>query len=264
MKIIQKKDYDTNYSINDRDIKCYSKKKINDLYPDGNFEIVGETFENNKKDKIDKIKIAQKELVVSEYGKNSKIKYSKKYFICVGKDKYLCLLKSRFFILALLLLILGIIIGILLSIFIYFHTPTLKPDYPLPNEDDKSTKIDNDNSQKVKSEEGGSARVRLSNVAKVNLSTGKIKMLYQNPNQSNQDSVISLVLINNGNEYIIARSGLIKTGRQISEMKLNANTINLTEGVYKGKYVVDHYNPETGEKAILNSNFGDIEIQVSR
>lgn len=265
MEIINKKEYDVSLRINDRDIKCYSKKKMKDLYPSGNYKIIGETKENNKKDEIDKIVLVDKELIVSKYKSNSKIGYARKYFVAVGQDQYICLLKSRLFIFVLFFLIFGIVFGTAIGLSTFFHTSILIPDYPLPEEDKQAVKIEDDNTQKVEGQKGGgSVRVRLSDTVKVNLTTGVITMVYQNPNQSTEDSVITLVLINNGNEYYIARSGLIKAGNQITELKLNANNINLTEGVYKGKYIIDHYNPVTGEKALTNSNFENIEIQVSR
>ena len=265
MQIINKKNYDTTFKINNRSIKCYSKDKMKDLYPNGNYVIVGETFQNNKNEEIDKIVIADKELVVSEYKKNSPIMYKREYFIAVGENKYICLLKSRLFILLLFLLIIGITLSFGSLLFIYFRTPMLSPEYSLPPEDKNSTEIEEDHSKRLESGKGGgSVRIRLSNIANVKLSTDTITMAYQNPNQSNQNSVISLVVIKNGNEYYIARSGIVKAGKQITELQLNTSQIKLTEGVYKGKYIIDHYNPESGEKALTNSVFNDIEIRVSR
>lgn len=265
MKIINKMDYNDTFTINNKDIRCYSKKKMMQLYPGGNYNVIGEAIEKNKKSEIDRITIANKELIVCKYGENNGIKYKRKYFVAVDDNDYICLLKNNSFMILLILLIFGTTVSAMTGLFIYFNSRVLTPDYPLPDVDEKSIKIEDDNTKKVESKVGGgSARVRLSNIAKVRLNTGIVKMAYQNPNQSTLDSVISLVLINNDKEYYIARSGLIKAGNQISELKLSANGINLKEGVYKGKYIIDHYNPETGEKSLTNSSFNDIEIQVSR
>lgn len=264
MEIISKKDYDTTIKINDRDIKCYSKKKLKNLYPDGNYSIVGETFEKNKKRKEEIVEIANKKLIVSKYRKNSKVIYKIKGYFNVGEDDYIVYIKSR---LAFLLIVFSILLGIVISSYIgiklYGSIPYIIPDHPLPPEDEKSTVIEEDNTKKSDSNNnGGSVRIKLSNIAKINLNTGNIEMVYQNPNQSNHDSVITLVLISESKEYIIAKSGLIKSGKQITNLKLINNIVNLSEGVYKGKYIIDHYNPTTGEKALTNSNFNDIEIQV--
>lgn len=265
MKIINKMDYDCNFKINNKDIKCYSKKKMMELYPDGNYNIIGEVVDKNKKSEIGRIIIANKELIVSKYGKNNRMKYRRKYFVAIDERNYICLLKSNTFLICFLILLLCTIATTIFAIFKYYNSRVLIPDYQLPDVDEKSIKIEEDNTKKVQSKSGGgSARVRLSNIAKVKLSTGVVKIAFQNPNQSTLDCVISLVLINEGNEYYIAKSGLIKAGSQISELKLSTNGINLKKGVYKGKYIVDHYNPETGEKALTNSSFDGIEIQVDR
>lgn len=266
MTIIAKKDYDATVKINDRDIKCYSKKKIKNLYPDGNYKIVGETFEKNKKQEKDIIVIADKKLIVSEYGKNSKLRYKRKGYFEVGENEYIVYLKSRLaFLLILVFILLGIGISVYFGIKILTSIPTVEPEYPLPPEDNQVTVIDEDNTKKsISKNGGGSVRVRLSNTAKIDLNTGDIEMIYQNPNQSNQDTVITLVLISENEEYIIAKSGLIKSGNQITKLKLFNNVVQLSEGVYKGKYIIEHYNPETGEKALTNSNFNDIEIQVKQ
>ncbi|MBR2587775.1 MAG: hypothetical protein IKD77_01035 [Bacilli bacterium] len=264
MKIIAKNDYDTTIKINDRDVRCYSKKKIKELSPDGNYKIIGETFEKNKKRKEDIIKLANKELVVSKYGENSKVIYKRKGYFEVEENEYIVYIKSRLaFLLILFFILLAIVIFIYTGIKIYTSIPSVVPDYPLPPEDEQSTVIEDDNTKKTTSKDGGgSVRVRLSNIAKVDLNTGNIEMAYQNPSQSNQDSVITLVLISEDNEYIIARSGLIKSGKQITNLKLINNVVKLSEGVYRGKYIIDHYNPTTGEKALTNSNFSNVEIQV--
>ena len=264
MKIINKNDYNATIKTNDRDIKCYTKKKLDELYHNGNYKIIGEISKNNKKEGIDKIVIANKEFIVSKYNKNNNIMF-RKYFIQVGKDEYICLLKSRLFIFLLIPLMLGIAFGISSIFYMYFNTKTLAPDYPLPEEDEQAIKIEEDSTKKVENENGsGSVRVRLGNTAIVNLSTGIIQIAYQNPNQSSHDSVITLVLIKDDKEYYIARSGLIKTGNQITQLNLDTSEIKLTEGIYKGKFIIDHYNPETGEKALTNSSFNDIEIYVNR
>ena len=264
MQIIAKNDYDTTIKINDRDIKCYSKKKIKKLYPDGNYRIVGETFDKNKNRKEDIIEIADKELIVSKYGKNSKAIYKIKGYFEVGENEYIVYIKSRLaFLLILFFILLGILVSTYIGIKIYTSIPSVTPDYPLPNEDEQSTVIEDDNTKQSDSKNNGrSVRIKLSNIAKIDLNTGNIEMIYQNPKQSNQDSVITLVLISENKEYIIARSGLIKSGKQITNLKIINNVVSLSEGVYKGKYIIDHYNPTTGEKALTNSNFNDIEIQV--
>lgn len=263
MKPINKKDYDATFSLGNRDLKCYSRKKLASRYPTGNYELLGETCSHNRESAIAGLDLSSEQLVVSAYGSHSRLKYSRRYFLAVGRNQYICLLKSRLFPLLFFLLVLGILLSCILSILIFFRTPVLAPDYPLPTADTHATRIENDHTAKSDSETGGgSVRLRFSRVAKVNLSTGLISILYQNPNQSNQDSVLTLVLVKDGQEYILARSGLVKAGTQLTQLQLNTSEVALAEGVYQGKFFIDHYHPTTGEKALANSSLDDVEIQV--
>lgn len=264
MTIITKRDYDTTIKINDRHVKCYSKKKLKNLHPDGNYKIVGETFEKNKKRRKDILDIANMKLNVSKFGKNNRILYKRKGYVEVGDNQYIALLKSRIpFLLIMFCILLAIGISTYSAIKIYTSIPSVEPEYLMPLEDEKVTPIEEDNTKKSESQNGGgSVRIRLSNTVNIDLKTGDIEMIYQNPNQSNQDSVVTLVLISDNKEYVIAKSGLVKSGKQITQLKLNNSDIKLSEGVYEGKYIIEHYNPTTGEKAMTNSNFNDIRIQV--
>ena len=115
-KLIPKDDYDESYKIEDREIKCYSPKKLKDLYPDGDYILVGETFSNNKEKKLDELTLPWTTLTISECGKNSKLFHKKAAYLCVGEGKYVVLLKSRLPLLIPLFIILCAVIvaGILL------------------------------------------------------------------------------------------------------------------------------------------------------
>ena len=126
MIIIDKKDYDAIVKINDRDIKCYSKKKIKNLYPDGNYSIIGETLEKNKKKEKNTIIIANKTFIVSKYGANSNIIYKRKGYFEVGDNEYIVYLKSRIaFLLILFFVLLGIAISVYFGIKIFTEIPSV-------------------------------------------------------------------------------------------------------------------------------------------
>ena len=38
-------DYDTKYKVKNREIACFSKSKMKDMYPDGNYNVIVETIE---------------------------------------------------------------------------------------------------------------------------------------------------------------------------------------------------------------------------
>ncbi len=263
MKVVVKPNYNQSIRINNRDIKCYSRKMLKEMYPKGNYVLVGETFENNKKDEIDTLYLAKKELRVSEYGKNNTILYARSGYIAVGDNLYVAILQNRipFILLFLLLFLLGTTVSVL-GYKLLSKTPTVAPEYPLPPEDNKSEDIQDDNSVNPEVGEKNYASIKVAREVSVNLKNRQVTLLYQNFNASNKDAVVSLCVLKDNNEYIIARSGLIKVGKEIKTMKLDDNAIKLVQGVYKGRIKVDFYNETTGEKAATTTDFDDVEITV--
>ena len=264
MKVVIKNDYNQSVRINHRDVKCYSRKMLKEIYPKGNYVLVGETFENNKKEKINTIVLAKKELIVSEYGKNSKILYARSGYIAISENKYLVLLQNR---IPFILLLLGIIfIGIIAIIWGYkviFGTPAITPEYPLPPEDEESIDIVNDNSVNTENESENYASIKVAREVSIDLKSKKVNFIYQNFNASNKDAVVTLCIIKDDTEYAIARSGLVKSGKEIKTMNLlDDNNIKLKQGVYKGRIKIDFYDETTGEKAATSTDFDDVDVTV--
>ncbi len=132
----------------------------------------------------------------------------------------------------------------------------LTPDYPLPPVDSGAEDIVGDDSEKLESPEGGGAVGLIYKVdAELNLSTGKITFLFGNPTRSNQNIVVSISV----QDTIIARSGVLEPGKQVTKLDLSeeARTKLTQPGVYEGKFKIDNYNPLTGEKAVV-----DVEIPI--
>lgn len=108
---ISKEDYDKKLKINDDDLFAYSKKKLKDLYPQKDYEILGETFEKKKRNKekdIGRIELNEKRLNVSENGKHNKLFKKQGAFVEVEGGGFIALLKTR--ILAIILII-AILLG---------------------------------------------------------------------------------------------------------------------------------------------------------
>ena len=263
MKLINKQNYNEKIKVNRRAIGCYDKKMLDELYPNNNYSIVGETFENNKKKEIDTIVLANKIFPVSEYGKNSKILYKRKGYLAVDKDQFVVFLQSR---LAFFLILFGIItIGIGFGI-LWFNSlvkgPVVAPDYPLPPEDSNATDIKNDSTKESDTSHKNHASIKVAREVNVFLNRRKVEFIYQNLNASNKDAVVSLCVLKDDNEYVIARSGLIKSGKEIKIMELLKDAIKLSEGIYKGRIIIDFYDENTGEKAAASTNFEDVDITV--
>lgn len=55
-------------------------------------------------------------------------------------------------------------------------------------------------------------------------------------------------------DTVVAQSGTLKPGKQITTMELLKNAAKkLSAGTYEGNFNVLYYNPSTGEKAIVNT-----------
>lgn len=263
MEVIEKRNYNISIKINHRDIKCYDKKMLKDLYHNGDYSIVGETFEDNQKKAIDTIVLGRKKLNVSEYGKNSKILYKRKGYLLVGDDEYLVILQNRLPFLLLLFLLLSIGTGACIWGYNTFkNSPVIAPEYPLPPEDEKSKDIKNDKSKNNYSNHKNHASIKVAREVTISLKNKEASFIYQNFNASNKDAVVTICILKDNNEYVIARSGLVKSGKEIRTINLLNDSIKLTQGVYKGRIKIDFYDETTGEKAATSTDFDDVEVTV--
>ena len=137
-------------------------------------------------------------------------------------------------------------------------TSTLIPDYPTQGIDENQKPIAGDNTQKIPSTSGGAINVSYKKDAQISLSDGKISMYYANPNASNQNVVV-MVMIDN---VVLAKSGLITPGNMISELWLNDSVKDmLSVGGYDATLVICAYHPTTNEKAMLDTR-ADLKIEV--
>lgn len=261
MKYINKKNYDDTYSIKDKDIQIYSQDKISDLYPNGDYDVVGEIRKRNIHKKIDTIVLANEEVKVTKYKKHNKIFYKIKGYICVGKDKYISIVQSRILFL-IILFGLGICSAGALAGGIYFiaKTPTLSPDYPLPEVDENTIKVDNTKSTTA---ENGSGNVSINYSLDARLSGDKISLYLLNPGKSNKDFVITVYVKSGNKDIAIARSGLVKSGSEINAVNITEKYANLSSGIYNAYYLLDFYDPETGEKALTNTKIDKVKLTVS-
>lgn len=135
----------------------------------------------------------------------------------------------------------------------------ISPDYPPQGTEDMQEPIDDDNSDKMESEEGGGAiNVTYSMDVTVDLSDKTVSLYYANPNASNQN-VALLIMID---DLVVAKSDLITPGHQVKELPLETYAKSkLMAGGYDATLVVRSYNPENGEKAMINTE-GKINLTV--
>ncbi len=160
--------------------------------------------------------------------------------------------KKRNVLIVLLLLITLIAIGVTVwALFFREPTVTLAPDYAPQEMEANAETIPGDSGEKLDQPEGGgSVSLTYSKELTIDLSDKKASLLFANPGKSNQDMVVQVVI----QDTVIIQSGLLTPGNQVTALDLlEGAEKQLAEGGYDGKFVVLYYNPDTGEKAILNT-----------
>ncbi|MBU5479843.1 hypothetical protein [Blautia sp. MSJ-19] len=171
----------------------------------------------------------------------------------MNKDK-----KSKTKIL-ILLLILVTVVSIVITVWAVFFrntSPILAPDHAPQTTEENAEKMKDDGTEKMEAEEGGGAvSITYANEVTIDLKGKKAILLFANPQKSIQNMVVQLVIDNT----VIVQSDILEPGNQVRELDLPDNAEKqLVKGGYDGKFVVSFYDPDSGEKASVNT-----EIPVS-
>ncbi len=170
--------------------------------------------------------------------------------------------KSKKSLIIILLLILLILLLAGVSVWAIFFRDTdsslLPPDYAPIQSDTNATDIENDSTDKLDAPEGGGAvGLTYSDTVTVDLSDGTVKMMFQNPGRSLNNMVLQVVV----QDTLLAQSDLLIPGKQLNQLSLKKDALSkLQPGGYDGKFVVSIYNPETGEKNMIDA---EVEITVN-
>lgn len=167
--------------------------------------------------------------------------------------------KSRWIILLLLLLLL-IAIGVTLWVLFFREETTLTPDYAPRREDKYAQSLDDQGDEKLEQVQGGGAvSLTYSTKVTVTLDDGMASVYFANPSKSNQDMVLQLVV----QDVILAQSGRLSPGKQLDTLELLEGAASrLQPGGYNGQFVVLFYQPDTGEKTIVNTEIPvDVTVQ---
>lgn len=136
-----------------------------------------------------------------------------------------------------------------------------------PTTDNNAIEISNDGEvSKLESPEGGgSVSITYSTEVNVSLANSNVSVYFENPAQSNQNMVLQVILTQNETEkYLVSQSETLEAGYLLRTMTLDESIKSmLGEGSYKGLLNILYFNPETGEKAVVNTNI-PINITVSK
>ncbi|CCZ20580.1 uncharacterized protein BN766_01529 [Candidatus Apopatosoma intestinale] len=159
-------------------------------------------------------------------------------------------------------LAIGIVICLGVTIWALFFRggDDISPDYPLQGIESNQTPIDGDDSGKLDTPEGGGAiNVTYGTAATVDLSEKTVTIYYANPNASNQNVSILIMV----NDLVVAKSDLITPGNQVSKLELQKDAASrLQVGGYNAELVVRAYDPESGEKAMVDTK-GELTLTVT-
>ena len=163
-----------------------------------------------------------------------------------------------------LILLLTLITALALSVTVWAlffkedEKTVLTPDYAPKEEEVNIEAIPNDSGEKMQNEEGGGGvSLTYSTDVIIDLSDKKAFVYFANPGKSNQNMVLQIVIA----DEVIVQSGTIIPGFRVQELDLLENSENmLSAGGYDGKFVVLFYDPESGEKAMVNT---EIPIKIT-
>lgn len=260
-------DHDKKVKFGDHIILCYSPEQLKQLYPDGGYTVLGETADKSKAEEIATLVADKKQLSVAELNSHSRLLYSVVGYVKVGDDQYIALLHNRLLFLLLLLGGLALLIALiflLLSLMQPKDPVIIDPDHPLPPQDSNAEQLPSDpNSQRPDVEEGGGSLSMIYTLeAKLTLSTGKIDIYFKNPGASTHDVSVILYITSGDQQIAIAQSGLLKAGYGLNVLEFVEGTATLREGVYEGKYMLSLFDPETGERALVQPEIAGVTITV--
>lgn len=161
-----------------------------------------------------------------------------------------------------LLLITLIIICVGVIIFLLGkNEKTLTPDFAPGNIDTNAIKEEDNGNKMNVSNGGGAVSLSYSNIVSINKDKKDIKMYFKNPSKSHESIVLEIIIRQNDDEFVIAKSELLPPGYALYNLKLDSKT-ELPVGGYKGFFRITYYNEETGAKQIVNTEI-EISIEVS-
>lgn len=184
-------------------------------------------------------------------------------FVSVGEGKLVALRQSNapFWIVLVVLLLAALAVGLF---FLTRERQVIPALNPLPPKDSSVVPIESDQTSKSDHEVGGgSMTLSYSFEAKLSLSTGKIAVVFQNPFASSHYGQLELVVVSGGQEVMIAQSGSIPPGTGLYEMTFNPNSAVLSPGSYEALYRIGFFDPETGERAVVQTELKNISLTVT-
>ena len=137
------------------------------------------------------------------------------------------------------------------AVFLRKPQQMLAPDYAPIEQEANAQKIEGENGDKmVAPKGGGSVSLSYSNKVSIDLSEKVAVLSFSNPGKSTQDMVLQIVV----QDVVLVQSGTLTPGNRITKLDLpNGIEKQLAPGGYEGMFKIFYYSPETGEKAMVNT-----------
>ena len=130
----------------------------------------------------------------------------------------------------------------------------LEPNAVVYDEDDGETKLGAGTN-------GGAVSISYTEDISISREKGVAWLHYVNPASSRNSVALQLVLVDSeGREAVVGQSGLLQPGTMLEELTLD--DAGCQPGSYGGKYILTFYDPESGEKAILNTVLDGLKVTV--
>ncbi len=167
--------------------------------------------------------------------------------------------KNRNIIIVVLIVLIVICLGVTIWALFFRGADPISPDYPPQGTEENQRPIEGDEGEKIDSPEGGGAiNVTFGTNATVSLSKKTVSLYYANPKASNQNVAILIMI----DDVVVAKSDLIVPGNEVTELVLEDYAAKmLQEGGYDAELVVRAYDPESGEKAMVDTK-GEMTLTV--
>ena len=165
--------------------------------------------------------------------------------------------KTKFIIIGLVVLVVALV-GV--TIFVLKDKSmgiTIDPDYAAGEIDDNAENMGIDEDKNEAPEGGGSVSLTYSNALAVK--GNEMTLLFENPSRSTKDLVLQVILEQDGQEIVIAQSNRLPAGYKLTKLTLD-DSVHLSNGLYEGKFTVYYYDPNSNEKASLDT---DIPISIT-
>lgn len=181
----------------------------------------------------------------------------------MDKDTKALKRKYRILFLGLLLLAAAAAGTAVWALFFRDRPVELSPEHLPQSIDTYAEPSQEDGEEKMEAPEGGGA-VSMAYQREVSVSLGEkeVSLVFENPEKSVNEMVLQLVLTGE-EDLVIAQSQRLPPGYRIEKMDLLDVGEMLEEGEYEGKFHVLYYDPDTGEKAVVNGDIQGIHVRIT-